>query len=206
MGKQLIMSIDMFVHPDFPFEQTNGDCNTKTYKKYFDALVDRWKRSKLPILVKGIQGHKRFIDAVGKVKHSFNSDSYRFHDCPPIEVGEIRPNDDWNRFEELLESVNYAGFLIHGAYQGECTEGLAVQLFAYKVLGEHWLGTRGKEKQVKKFERNGSFAKCGIKYGVVHRAPAHSKARVIAPSFWRLLPHGNIMYQLQGNATEVHPL
>jgi len=214
------MTIDFFVHPDLPFEDTRGRYNPRTYQEYFENLLERWDSSDEPVLIEGIKGHERFLEKVKKDGSKIKSCSFLLHDMPSFEYGEVRPIH-WKRFTELVDNHKNEEIKVHGCYYGKCAEGFAVQLLAYVSLGEHWHDWWGLsqnndsiiKKNIKKekakrieLEKKGEYVKSNIRYGLVHLSRLKD-VKAIPPTnilnFWRRRPYGNITYQLTDEKTMI---
>ena len=210
-------TIDIFIHPDFIFEDTQGRYNPPSYNKYLDALIQRWDSSEMPILLQGIDWHKRFVERVSKEGAKFDTASYCMYDMPSFEVGEVHPND-WKGFTSLTDSVEADQIRIHGSFYGECLEGFAVQLYAHRYLGEHWHDWWGASQGIKKtrkyekkkrkeLEKQGAYQKSNIRYGIVH-SPRKPKKVILRPKNRILMaftryPFGNITHQLTDQDTKL---
>jgi len=214
-------TIDFFVHPDILHEQSNGAYHSESYQRYLDQLVERWESSDCPVLLKGIEGHERFLKKVSKKGERFQSCSFALYDMPPFEYGEVHPKD-WEKFTALIDKTPAEEIRVHGSFYGQCTEGFAVQLLAYRHLGEHWhnwldlsddIGNGRIKKKIKEqktkrkeLEKQGIYVKSNVRFGIMYMPPA-DKIKVVPPTgflkFWVNLPYGNITYQLTDEKTKV---
>jgi hypothetical protein len=192
------MTIDFFVHPEHAI--LTGYPYKGIHDEYISHLKQILDKSKLPVLVNGLAVGE--FDKLFPPERTLTSASHYIIDLP-FDYGEVAPCD-WDKFEEIVKQDN--DFRVHGAHFGECTEGFAVQLFAYLKRKEHWHDWRGtvdkdaqklQEKLRKAHESKGDFLNCGIKYGVVI-APPKNCAKIIKPGWIPFISkkHGNITYQL----------
>ena len=202
------MKVDFFVHPEHP--ALTGYPITEEYNKYLEELIKIQEQSSRPILIEGLEKgnfSKRFT-----TQHTLQSNSFYIIDYP-CDYGEIIPQD-WEKLEGLVSKEDE--IRVHGAFLGECTEGFAVQLFAYLNKGLHWHNWRGTPKYnkeeyeeerrlIKKYEKNGDFRNSQIRFGTV-MAPNRKKRRIIKPSRISFfgLKYGNITYQLIDSLTKIY--
>lgn len=206
------MPIDFFVHPEHA--RLTGYPKQDMHEKYSDHLKRVLAESRLPVLVNGLEEGE--FNRLFPQERILESTSFYVIDYP-FDHGEIAPCD-WEKFISIIGQERE--FRVHGCYLGECTEGFAVQLFAWLKRGEHWHNWKGrglsdedkqaykKQKRLRKqHEKQGDFRDCGIKFGVVLSAP-HPKP-IKKSSFIRIplltrRPYGNITWQLIDENTRIY--
>jgi hypothetical protein len=200
------MTIDFFVHAEHAI--LTGYPYKDVHDKYISHLKRILDKSKLPVLVNGLASGE--FDRLFPAERTLASASHYVVEIP-FDRGEVAPYD-WGKFEEIVKQGN--DFRVHGAHFGECTEGFAVQLFAYLKRKEHWHDWMGipdrdaekiQEKLRKAHEANGDFLNCGVKYGVVI-APPKNCVKITKPGWIPFISkkHGNITYQLMDQDSVVY--
>ncbi|NTV24067.1 MAG: hypothetical protein HGA85_06900 [Nanoarchaeota archaeon] len=144
------------------------------------------------------------------MEQRIESASYFICDCP-VDLGEVSPSG-WEQFTALADRGD--SYRVHGSFFGQCTEGFAVQLFAYIKRREHWHNWRAavdkegaacQDKLRGQHEYAGDFKNSNIRFGVV-LAPTEP-IKIARPSLISTLckkPHGNITYQLMDDRTIVY--
>lgn len=193
------MAIDFFVHPEFKKEDYPEN---QAYKEYESSLISIMESSELPILITNGQDDM-FVRKLTKenILDSIKSS----HDSVAGEVS----RDSWKKLEKLIKGKKSSEMTIHGAYFGECTEGFALQLFAYLTTGKYWDGTSNKifnDKILKYHQFHGDFLRSNIKYGTVLKNGKNIE--IIKPTIspFRIRDSGNLTYQLLGDKTEIYSL
>ncbi len=215
------MTIDFFVHPEFNNESIGRGIDGEIYGDYIRNLSSVLESSRFPILINGLMPDKSFAERIPKGNH-LESSSY--WNCEfPVFKGEVSA-DCWEKFTGLISGREKEEMKIHGSNFGECTEGFAVQLFAYIYRNEHWnnwtfypsYDGRDSDSEREKtlmmeHERSGDFTASKIRYGVVFNHPLtkvkiKSKPSDIFARFLSKFPRGNITYQLIGEETRIYSL
>lgn len=193
------MTIDFFVHPEHADRCYGGYPNQEIYKAYLSRVIDTAKKSQYPILINGLYSDV-FKELISK-SNQVMSNSFAIYEDIHIDRGEVRKSD-WNKFVKLLDGKKEEEMRIHGCNLGECTEGFAVQLFAYLHRNEYWNGDNKKEGLLRKYHQiKGDFLKSRIRYGVTLYPPFGIS--ITAPK--RILRyHGNITHQLIDDKTEIY--
>ncbi len=208
------MTIDFFVHPEHACYEEGKYPDGEIYQRYRASLLGTLESSDFPILINGLAPEANFGWRIPK-SNQLESASY-FVGEYLIERGEISPQD-WEKFKRLLSGYEGEELRIHGSNFGECTEGFAIQLFAYLIREEHWHDWgfnpdfEGKGVDFKKewrlrmgHQKNGDFRNSNIRYGNVLR-PLR-KIDVKKPSWNRFskFRHGNVTHQLVDDNSLVH--
>ena len=209
------MTIDFFVHPEHACYEEGRYPNREVYQQYRTGLVHVLELSEFPILITGHYPSESFQHKIPQENH-LESASFYISEYP-ANSGEIHPKD-WEKFVKLLSGREGEGMRIHGANFGECTEGFAVQLFAYLFRREHWHdwefypSYNGNDADFKREEelrmnhqKAGDFRKSKIRYGTALH-PVQKKIKIIKTSVNPLskFRNGNITYQLMDDQTLVY--
>lgn len=204
------MVVDFFVHPQHAGHEYAGYPNEKTYNQYLSHLIKRVEESKLPILIRGMNDNE--IATKIATRNHLSSALYDSFG-KKVDRGEI-DRAYWDDFVSLLKGHESEEMRVHGCFIGQCTEGFAVQLFAYLNSEEHWHNwgfeedreKAEREREIfKKYERKGDFAKSNIRYGIV--LESYKGVKIIKPRFWRRFGryrYGDVTYQLIDDKTALY--
>ncbi|MBI2124308.1 hypothetical protein HYT92_00810 [Candidatus Pacearchaeota archaeon] len=217
------MTIDFFVHPEYPNPIYRNGVSREAYAKYLDDLMEVARASAFPVLIRGHHDH-HFMDLIPKERH-FMSYSL-FVKAPPVykiqETGLVLP-DQWDRFAQMLASADYQDngpdTRVHGAFFGKCPKDFAVQLFLYLASGQYFSPYAEDEQPLRQSAiahmLQGNFKRSKIKYGNVFDDP--NKPSVIVPppenlliwlieklTFSSSFPNGDINYQLIDSRTAIY--
>ena len=196
------MTIDFFVHPEFHSDMSLAGFDSENYQLYIEQLIEAAKKSEFPVLIVGLDD--RIFRQLIPQNNQFVSASFQENSETQYR-GEIHPLE-WQRFVNVLPTLDGQQVMIHGSYLAECLESFAVQLFAYLRLHEHWHDwiddDRGRYSRERKslvaHLLNGDFSISGIRYGhVLPPSPTEMLVRV---------KPGGITYQLVDSNTIVHHL
>jgi hypothetical protein len=209
------MIVDFLVHPERDKRMYGKFPDAEVERGYLLKLANMCRSSELPILISG-HSEKIFKEIIPH-ENEVKSRSFFLYDRSHGQ-GEV-VKWDWEKFTALLEGKEKEEMRIHGS-NIKCTQGFAVQLFAYLELNRaHWsnravMDFPGKDGQRedelrRHHESIGSFAKSKIRYGEI-LAP-EEKIRTIKPSSrlakilrLAMYPNGNITYQLIDDKTRIH--
>ena len=204
------MTIDFFVHLSSPFTSTGIWHYINLLEEYGEDLLKSLRLSELPILVNGLNLDEGFGDMFSK-SNSVRSASYK-DGVFTIGRGEIS-SEDWEKTIDLIRGHESEPMRIHGSFFGQCTTGLAAQLFAYIHNGEHlhnWrippndrecrIEWKRQKSLLKKYEREGSFFRSKIRFGAV----MHPIEKINIISASDKLPYGNVTSQFIDSGTKIH--
>ena len=207
------MTIDFFVHPEHACYEEGRHPNREIYQQYQSGLINVLESSEFPILITGHHSSGVFEQQIS-IDSRLESASFYVSEYL-ANLGEIHPKD-WEKFAELLSGREKEEMRIHGANFGECTEGFAVQLFAYLFRGEHWHNWEfypsynGNEADFKKEEelrvnhqKAGDFRKSRIRYGKVLHPNLKFDKKFRKPN---KLPGIKISRQLTDDITKIYGL
>ena len=211
--------INFFVHPE---RDMSSYCDNETSRAYLKILKRIATLSDYSVLVSSGRNDPIFRELIPQDYH-LEDVSYMASkrgrritegEMERVMHGEVAPSD-WNKLLGILSKVENPEIRIHGAYFGECTQELGVQLLAHINRGFHlhnWFGfpmgdfiVKKDKELIRELEVEGAMTESSIRYGTVL---SHPKKRIkvinpsIIPSFIGGCPKGNIAYQMIDSKTQ----